>query len=236
MKKSDAYFRMTYGLYLISCADGDTRNAYIANTAFQVSSEPAMFAISCHKENLSSAIIEKGGAFSISVLEQDTPLAFIQRYGYQSGKESEKFTQLNYKKGVTGVPVVYDYTLAWFECRVDQKVDIGTHWLFVGEVVDYGLLDSTAVPLDYSWYRNKYKASSPSRAPTYVPDTGNEKTPGLPDNTVRYACAICEYVYVPSRGDAVRGIPPGTPFDELPEDWVCPVCGAGKVVFYETSG
>ncbi|MFO7723602.1 MAG: rubredoxin [Bacteroidales bacterium] len=50
-----------------------------------------------------------------------------------------------------------------------------------------------------------------------------------------YACAICEYIYHPNRGDATKGIPPGTSFEDLPDDWVCPVCGAGKVVFAETS-
>ncbi len=238
MSKTDAFFKMTYGLYLISSGDDETRNAYIANTAFQVSSEPARFAISCHKENLSATVIESSGAFSISVLEQDTPLEFIQRNGYKSGTETNKFAQLNYTKGVTGIPVVYDYSIAWFECKVEQKVDVGTHWLFIGGVVDYGLLSSIELPLDYSYYRIKNKAASPPKAPTYVPGGGGEgmKTDFEPGKNVRYACAICDYVYNPAKGDAATGIPPGTPFDELPHDWVCPVCGAGKMVFYETYG
>jgi len=235
MKKRDAFFKMTYGLYLISCADEDTRNAYIANTAFQVSSQPAKFAISCHKQNLSATLIEKGGAFCISVLQQDTPLEFIQRYGYQSGVGTSKFRHLNYKKGVTGVPVVYDFSIAWFECLVEQKVDVGTHWLFVGEMADYGLLSSTEEPLDYSWYRNHYKAASPAKAPTYVPEEDNGQSVVADSKHASYACAICEYIYHPSNGDAVKGVAPGTPFEELPDDWVCPVCGAGKTLFTETS-
>jgi flavin reductase (DIM6/NTAB) family NADH-FMN oxidoreductase RutF/rubredoxin len=236
MQKKEAFFTMTYGMYLISCADGETRNAYIANTAFQVSAEPPMFAISCHKENYSTALIANGKAFSISVLEQDVPLAFIQRFGYQSAYKGEKFYQLNFKRGVTGIPVVYDYTVAWFECRVVQQVDVGTHWLFVGEVVDYGLLSSRDKPLDYGWYREHHKASSPSKAPTYVPDGDDKPLISGEGLMEMYACGVCDYVYNPARGDIAGGIPPGTSFNELPDDWKCPICGVGKMMFTETSG
>lgn len=235
MKNKEAFFTMSYGMYLISCAHQDVRNAYIANTAFQVSAEPARFAISCHKENFSSALISNGGAFCISVLQQDTPLEFIQMFGYRSAHQSAKFNRLNFKRGVTGVPVVYDYSVAWFECRVTDQVDVGTHWLFVGEVVDYGLLSSQDEPLDYRWYRREYKASSPAKAPTYVPQD-KEVEIKQESGSARYVCAICDYIYNPARGDAGSGIAAGTPFADLPDDWVCPVCGAGKMVFAETSG
>ncbi len=235
MSKRDAFFKMTYGLYLISCTDGEEHNAYIANTAFQVSSQPPRFAISCHKENYSSPMIERGKAFGISVLQQDTPLEFIQRYGYQSAHKEKKFGRLNYKRGKTGVPVVYDYSVAYFECRLVEQVDVGTHWLFIGELVDYGMLSRLDEPLDYAWYRREHKAASPSKAPTYVPEEGeampgSEVLQGAP-----YACGVCEYVYNPARGDVAAGVSPGTPFEDLPHDWVCPVCGAGKMVFTETA-
>lgn len=234
MKKREAYFKLTYGIYLVSCAHKDESNAYIANTVFQVSSKPEKFAISCHKENYSSNLIEHGKAFGVSVLQKDTPLEFIQRYGYQSAATKPKSGQLNYKLGVTGVPIVYDYTVAWFECQVEQKVDVGTHWLFIGEVVDYGLLSSSEEVLDYKFYREHHKAASPSKAPTYVAEESESATVEEAD-LKSYACAICEYIYHPSRGDAARGISAGTSFDDLPDDWVCPVCGAGKMLFTESS-
>ncbi len=236
MNHTDAFFKLTYGLYLVTSSHGDERNAYIANTVFQVTSQPPRMAISCHKENFSAGLLERGGSFGISVLQKDTPVEFIRRFGYQSANDSPKFKQLNFRKGITGVPVVYDHTLAWFECRIVQKVDTDTHWLFIGEVIDFGMLSSYEEPLDYAWYRDTYKAASPSRAPTYVA-TNEESLPvdGSPTSPM-YDCAICEYVYNPKRGDPSNGIPPGTPFEELPEDWLCPVCGAGKGVFSETSG
>lgn len=233
MKKQDAFYTLSYGLYLVSCAFEDQRNGYIANTVFQISANPPKFAISCHKENYSASLIARGAAFSISVLQQDTPIEFIQRFGYQSGLKQPKFMQMNFKKGITGTPIVYDYTMAWFECSVSQQVDVGTHWLFIGDVVDYGMLSSTETPLDYAWYRQHYKAASPPKAPTYV-DEGNAPLSG--NDTGGYLCAICDYVYKPAKGDPGTGIAPGTPFDDLPDDWVCPICGAGKMVFTETSG
>ncbi len=236
MNQSEAFFKLTYGLYLVTSSAGEERNAYIANTVFQVTSQPARLAISCHKENYSSRLLEEGGSFGVSVLQKDTPVEFIRRFGYQSAKDTPKFPGLNFRKGVTGVPVVYDYSIAWFECRINQKVDTGTHWIFIGEVVDFGVLSSYDEPLDYAWYRETYKAASPSRAPTYVPTDSGNLTTSASSGSLLHACAICEYVYNPAKGDPANGIPPGTPFEELPEDWSCPVCGAGKGVFSETSG
>lgn len=236
MNPTDAFYKLTYGLYLVTSATDNERNAYIANTVFQVTSQPARLAISCHKENHSSRLLEEGGSFGVSVLQKDTPIEFIRRFGYQSAKDTPKFPGLNFRKGKTGVPVVYDYTIAWFECRIDQKVDSDTHWIFIGEVVDFGMLSSYDEPLDYAWYRETYKAASPSKAPTYVP-SGSENQPSAASSvSPLHACAICEYVYNPAKGDPANAIPPGTPFEELPEDWLCPVCGAGKGVFSETTG
>lgn len=238
MKTKEAFFSLSYGIYLVISRYREENNAYIANTVFQVSVDPERFAISCHKENYTAGLILGGGVFSFSVLQKDTPLAFIQKFGYSSGKDVDKFSQLNYKFGFTGVPIVYDYSIAWFECKVEQNIDVGTHWLFVGILKDYGLLTSHAESLDYSWYRTHHKAASPPKAPTYVAEDdvsvikpfGSNPGHGLPS----YACAICEYIYHPSKGDPVSGIDAGTPFEELPDDWKCPICGANKMVFSET--
>jgi flavin reductase (DIM6/NTAB) family NADH-FMN oxidoreductase RutF/rubredoxin len=233
--QKDAFHTLTYGLYLVTSAYEAERNAYIANTVFQVSSDPPFFAISCHKDNYSTGLIWGGKSFGVSVLQQDTPLEFIQKYGYSSGKSNAKFSGLNFRKGITGVPLVYDHSVAWFECQVENRYDVGTHWLFTGKVIDYGILSSFEEPLDYRWYRREYRVASPPKSPTYVSDDNGLSSDGA-STLPSYACAICEYIYHPKRGDATKGIPPGTSFDDLPDDWVCPVCGAGKVVFTETSG
>jgi flavin reductase (DIM6/NTAB) family NADH-FMN oxidoreductase RutF/rubredoxin len=235
MLDKDAFFKLSYGIYLVCSSNGDTRNAYIANTVFQVSSEPPMFAISCHKDNYTAELISSSGFFSFSILQKYTPLEFIQKFGYKSAKEEkDKFRRLNYKKGKSGCPVVYDNSVCYFECKVTKVTDVGTHQLIVGEVIDNGMLDRSEEVLTYKHYREVYKASSPSKAPTFVnPDkeirTGIEDDPKFK----QFACTICEYVYNPSKGDPINGLDAGTSFDDIPDDWVCPICGAGKMLFTE---
>ena len=234
--KKEPFFSLSYGLYVVASAQGDQRGAYIANTVFQVSADPAMFAISCHKDNTTAAVINESKAFSFSVLEKDAPLAFIQALGYKHGEDKDKFRQLNYTRGTTGVPMVYDHFCSWFECRVTNRMDVGTHWLIIGEAVDNGMLSGSAEPLTYAWYRKHHKALSPSTAPTYVA-MNKENTAKTPETTggTKYACTVCEYVYNPAKGDPENSIEPGTPFEELPADWVCPVCGASTALFTETT-
>jgi flavin reductase (DIM6/NTAB) family NADH-FMN oxidoreductase RutF/rubredoxin len=235
--QKEPFFQVTYGLYIVASGTAKNRSAYIANTVFQVSADPAKFSISCNKENVTMQMIEETRAFSFSVLEQDTPLSFIQGLGYTSSKQTNKFSQLNYKNGITGTPIVYDHSTAWFECRVTDKIDVGSHWLIIGEVVDNGMLSSGATPMTYSWYRATHKAASPEKAPTYVKpekykDPDSTKTTS--ERKVRYACAICNYVYDPAQGDNSQNISQDTPFEDLPADWVCPVCGAAKMMFTHT--
>ncbi|MBN3033986.1 MAG: flavin reductase [Bacteroidales bacterium] len=228
----EAFFRMSYGMYLICSGDGERKNGYIANTAFQVTSNPSRIAISCHRENLTCEIIDKGGAFSISILEKDTDVEFLGWFGYHTGREKEKFRNVDYRTGSTGIPVVTKHAIAWFECRVTDRFDLGSHILFIGDVVDGGLLDKHKEPLTYTYYRDVKKLTAPERAPTYIDKSElqtEEET--LSAESQRFICPVCGYIYDPGVGDELQGIPPGTPFSEVPDDWICPICAAAKSVF-----
>lgn len=230
-----AFFTLSYGLFVISSKHGDKMNGYIANTAFQVTAEPPKLAISCHKDNLTSEIILKSKAFSISVLEKETDPDLIGLFGYNSGKDKNKFEQTNYKLGKTGMPVVLDNAIACFECEVVDIIDVGTHFLFIGQVVEAELLNEKD-PITYSYYRNIKKGLAPKNAPTYIdksklsnkPETANEEKKS---DHPSFICEVCSYVYDPQLGDELQNIPPGTPFSELPDDWVCPICAAAKSDF-----
>lgn len=229
-----AFFKLSYGLFVISSKYGDKINGYIANTAFQVTAEPPKLAISCHKDNLSSDIILKSKGFSISVLEKETDPDLIGLFGYNSGKNKNKFEQTNYKYGKTGMPVVLDNTIAYFECEVVDVIDVGTHYLFIGQVVEAESLNESE-PITYAYYRNVKKGMAPKNAPTYV-DKSKLKDEVKPtkENKAdgqRFVCEVCSYVYDPAVGDELQNIPPGTPFSELPDDWVCPICAAAKSDF-----
>jgi flavin reductase (DIM6/NTAB) family NADH-FMN oxidoreductase RutF/rubredoxin len=226
----EAYFKVTYGLYVVSSVLKDKINGYISNTVFQVTAEPARFAIACSKNNHTTKMIRKSGVFSISVLKKETGPDIIGTFGYRSGKDTDKFSSFKYKTGSTGAPILLADTIAWFECKVDQTVDTGTHLLFVGKVVDCDLPDEAGEPLTYAYYREVKKGKAPKNAPTYI-DIEKHNQEMLQAKAELYYCPACGYVYDPSIGDPDHGIPAGTKFGDLPSDWVCPVCGTEKIDF-----
>ena len=228
----EAFYKISYGLYVVGCKSGNKINGYISNTVFQVTAEPAQFAISCSKNNFSSEIIKESKAFSISVLEKDTGAKVIGTFGYKSGKDIDKFEGFSYKTGKTGSPILLENTIAWFECKVVQTVDTWTHIVFIGELVDGDLINSDKEPLTYTYYREVKKGKAPKNAPTYIDEkkvTDQKQSLTSP----KYICPACGYVYDPQFGDPVGGIPPDTPFEDLPDNWVCPLCGTPKEDFVE---
>ncbi len=223
---SEAFFKVTYGLYIISSADEDKLSGYVANTAFQVTADPARFAISCSKNNYTINAIRWSKAFSISILKQDCSREIIGRFGYQSSADTDKFKNTKYITGQTGVPVVTEECIAWFEFEVEQEIVLDTHVMFIGRLVESELLDKNAEPLTYAYYHTVKKGVAPKNAPTYMKK--EEQKEPLTDT---YTCDLCGYEYDPETGDPDNGIPPGTLFEDLPDGWVCPVCGAGKEDF-----
>jgi flavin reductase (DIM6/NTAB) family NADH-FMN oxidoreductase RutF/rubredoxin len=228
---NDVFHRITYGLYVVSSANGSQSNGYVANTVFQVTAKPARFAIACNKDNYTCGLISQSQAFSISILQQETKPELIGLFGYRSGRTLNKYASVHHQTGQTGAPILLEDTVGWLECRVVQTVDVGTHLLFVGEVVDGDITDSSQPPLTYAYYRDVKKGKAPKNAPTYLAPARMEVASKAPSPSGKYACATCGHVYDPAVGDPDAGIPAGTRFEDLPENWVCPVCGAAKSDF-----
>ncbi len=232
-----AFFKLTYGLYVITAKDENNLSGYIANTAFQVTAEPPQIAISCHKDNYSAKVIDKSKAFAISILEKDTDSGLIGTFGYSSSAETEKFKNVDYKIGTTGSPVILTNSIAFFECEVVDKFDMGTHFLFIGKVVEGELLNDAKDPLTYAHYRDVKKGLAPKNAPTYIDkdklksEKSKIKKEEKENFGTNFICPICAYVYEPDKGDKTQGIAPETAFSDLPEDWVCPICAAAKSEF-----
>ncbi len=227
-----AFFKLSYGLYVISSSVEGKKNGYVANTAFQVTADPGQLAISCNKDNLSCSVIQESGKFSISVLKQEASSSLIGNFGYHSGKDIEKFEDVEYFMSEEGIPVVTQDCLAWFTCKVVQTLDVGTHILFIGELIDNDVIDDAGEPLTYDYYHRVKKAFSPKNAPTYI-DESLLETEESEENKGEHKCLACGYIYDPTEGDPDGGIAPGTPFEEIPDDWTCPVCGATKDMFTE---
>lgn len=241
--KLSAFHKLSYGLYLVATEFEGKKAGYIANTVFQVTSKPPLLAISCHKNNYSTEVIRQAGKFSVSVLKKDLDLKIIGDFGFMSGDELDKFAGVNTLTAVTGAPIVTNEALAWFDCTVHSEIDLGTHWLVIGEVQDSDLL-SDEDPLTYAWYREKYKMFSPKNSPTYIEkDKLDEEKKAAeaekptvaetsePEGPEPHVCLICGFVYDPKEGDPTMGIPPGTAFEDLPEEYRCPICNAGKDYF-----
>jgi flavin reductase (DIM6/NTAB) family NADH-FMN oxidoreductase RutF/rubredoxin len=226
----EAFFSISYGLYAVCTKSGTKLNGYISNTVFQVTSDPPQIAVSCSKNNLTTGMIEESRAFSISVLEKNTGPDIIGSFGYRSGKDINKFEKVNYRTGVTGVPILMNNTLVWFECRVKNSFDLGTHILFIAEVVESEVNDTAGEPLTYDYYRVYKKGKSPRNAPTYVDDARLKAIKEKP-KADKYYCPACGYIYDPETGDTDGGIAPGTRFEDIPGNWVCPNCGIGKADF-----
>ena len=232
----DAFYNLSYGLYVIGSEYNGKKNGYIANTAFQVTAQPPQLAISCSKDNFSSEIIEKSGYFSVSVLHKEVSKKILGTFGYKSGKDIDKFEDVRYTTGKSGIPIVTEDSIAWFECKVVQKLDVGTHILFIGEVLNGEVLESAVKePITYEYYRNVRKGLAPKNAPTYIAKEKTEKKSveekPVSGNMQKWECTVCGHIYDPAEGDPDSGIPPGTPFEDLPDDWVCPDCGAEKSDF-----
>ena len=228
----ETFFRVSYGLYLVSAKFQDTKAGYVANTVFQVSSQPPKFGISCNKDNFTAEIIKKSGAFAFSILGEQASTGLIGDFGYRSGREIDKFRGVNYFIGETGSPVITDSCVAWFDCRITDTFDVGTHLLFIGDAIASDLVNLDIKPLTYKYYREVMKGYSPKNAPTYVEKSllESEISKEAIENEL-WQCLLCHYTYESEKGDPISGIAPGTKFADLPEDWTCPICGADKSMF-----
>ncbi len=220
-----ALYKLGYGLYVICSKKGDKFNGQIANTVFQVCSEPPIIAVAINKQNLTNSFISESKVFTVSIISQDTPLSFIGGFGFRSGRDVDKLQGINYKVGETGAPIVLDNTLAYLEAKVINQIEVGTHTIFIGGIVAADVLKE-GEPMTYAYYHLVKRGSTPKTAPSYI----EEKKEAAP-KMAKYRCTVCGYVYDPDKGDPDGKIKPGTPFEKLPDDWVCPVCSASKDQF-----
>ncbi len=162
-----ALFSISYGLYIVSSRSGDKLNGQIVNTVVQVAASPPRIAVSINKENLTHEFISDSGVFGVCVLDQTTPMTFIGRFGFRSGHDIDKFENVEFKLGQTGVPLVTEHVLSVLEAKVIDAVDVGTHTLFVGELLSAAIV-RTGDPLTYDYYHKHLKGKTPKNAPSYV--------------------------------------------------------------------
>ncbi len=229
MNKS-ALYKISYGIYIVTSGEDGKFNGQIANSMFQVTSNPATVAISINKENYTHELIKRSRKFAVSILSEATPMTFIGLFGFKSGRHVNKLENVQTKTGAAKVPIVVEHAVSYLEAELEKELDCGTHTIFVGNIVDCDIL-SDAEPMTYAYYQKVKGGKSPKTAPTYHKEEA--KAPVAPAD--KYVCSVCGYVYDPEKGDPENAVAPGTKFEDLPDSWTCPVCGADKSKFEKES-
>ncbi len=213
-----AFYNLSYGVYVISTWDGERPTGCTANSVMQITSEPATIAISINHENHTNQCIAQSGKFAITILGENCEPSIIGTFGFQSGKTVNKFDKVK-SEIISGMPILAA-GCAYITCEVINSMETNTHTVFLGKVIDADVI-SNDPPMTYSYYHKVLKGKSPKNAPTYIAD--ESKTESKIEEVKedgKYVCSICGYEY---DGDI--------PFEELPEDYTCPICGQPKSVF-----
>jgi flavin reductase (DIM6/NTAB) family NADH-FMN oxidoreductase RutF/rubredoxin len=214
--KNEILRNLSYGMYAIGVKGKENASACIVNTVFQVTSSPQLIAVSMNHNNYSHDCIVEHGMFTVSVLSEDTPGTVIGALGFNSGRDNYKLGNIRHKVLQEGVPVIKEQCCCWMLCKVVSKVNTPTHTVFIAEVVA-GSDKSRGVPMTYDYYHKVIKGQAPRNAPTYEqPEQVRHYNDGE-----SFICTVCGYLYHDE----------DVPFEDLPDDWVCPICGMPKSAF-----
>lgn len=200
---------MSYGVYVVTSLDGTRNTGCTANSIMQITSEPATVALSMNHDNFTNSCITATGTFAVSILSEKSDPAIIGNFGFQSGKDNDKFVDVAFEMA-QGLPVIRD-SCGYFICEVIDQMETETHTVFLGKVIDAATYEGTGDAMTYAYYHNVIKGKSPKNAPTYQPEE-EVKEP----KSNKYVCQVCGHVY---EGES------------LPEDFKCPICGQGAEKF-----
>ena len=197
--EQNAMFSLSYGLFVLTARDGAKDNGCIINTVTQLTDTPKRISIAVNKANYTHDMIKKTGVFNVSVLSNDAPFAMFQHYGFQSGRDVDKFAGVQgMARATNGVYYLPYCTNAFISARVTQTIEFETHTLFIADVTEARQL-SDVPSMTYAYYFANVKPK-----------------PSKLKEQHGWVCKICGYVY--------EG-------EELPADFICPLCKHGAEDF-----
>ena len=196
--------QLSYGVFVLSAVVGEKKSACVINTVMQLSSEPVLVSAAVSKNNYTHEILLAGKKCAISILSEESSMETIRHFGFQSGADVDKFKDYPYQSAKNGVPYIIDKTAAYLAGTVKEILDLGTHTLFVIKVEEAEVL-SAEMPMSYAYYHQVKKGTSPKNAPTFNHDLSGA-----------WRCGVCGY---------------SAEMEELPIDFVCPVCKQPREVF-----
>ena len=192
-----ALFNIGYGLYVVTSNDGKKDNGLIVNTVTQVTNSPNRVAVCINKQNYSHHTIKQTGVMNVNCLSVDAPFSVFQNFGFQSGKNVDKFADWTPLRSDNGLVFLPKYINSFMSLKVENYIDLDTHGMFICSVTEARVL-SDKDTMTYTYYQNNVKPK---------PETEGKKG---------WVCKICGYVY--------EG-------EELPEDFICPLCKHGVADF-----
>ena len=175
----EALFKIGYGLYVLSANEDGFDNGCIINTVTQVTNTPNRIAVAVNKQNKTHDMIMATAHFNVSVLGVDVPFEEFKHFGFQSGKDVNKFAEAEkYRRTKNGILIAQEYANAYISGSVFHSVDLGTHTLFIADVTDAEILnDKESVTYDY-YHKN-------------IKPKPEKKTEGK----TAYRCKICGYIH-----------------------------------------
>lgn len=220
MIDKQAFHSLSYGMYVIGARFDDKDYGCVANTFAQVTSSPLQVSVALNKENATTAAVRQAGRFTASCLSEQADMQLIGTFGFHTSTELDKFAQHASARDEAGMPYVAEQCCAWFSAKVVSELDLGTHVLFVGEVQECAKIADAGSPMTYAFYHQVKGGKTPPKASSYLGDEQPTAAPAESNGTeqpkIAWHCTICGHMeYV----------------DELPDDFVCPVCGVGKEFF-----
>jgi len=201
-----AVFKLSYGLFFLGSEWEGKKSICVVNTVEQLTQTPLRVGVTMLKTGYTHSLVEKSGKFSAGIMSREATMEDIAHFGQSSGRDTDKLAGFDVQTDQLGSPLYQKGCNAAFCCRVVDSVDLGTHTLFIADLIDAKTL-SDKPSLTYSDYSILKSGGTLSG--------GEEKKP-----KDIWQCSICHYVY---DGDI--------PFEELPDDWLCPVCKKPKSVF-----
>ncbi len=174
---SSVLYNIGYGLYVLTAQEGEKDNGCIINTVMQVTSEPLQIAIAVNKKNYTNEMIQRTKKFNISVLSESAKFEIFEHFGFHSGRDTNKFADFgDTKRSPNGLLYITQDTNSYMSAYVKQEIDLGTHTLFIAQLVAAEVL-SDEPTVTYNYYQNNIKPK---------PQNTNKKG---------WRCKICGYIY-----------------------------------------
>ena len=175
--QNEAFFKLSYGLFVVSSKNDSKDNGCILNTVMQITDNPKTIMIAVNKQNLTCQMIAESKMFNISVLSQKAPMSIFKTFGFKSGKDADKFLEIGFKwRSANGIYYLNEFSNALICAKVTNIIDCGTHLAFLADVSEALALDNTP-SMTYQYYFDNVKPK---------PDTKSKKG---------FVCKICGYVY-----------------------------------------